>query len=95
MPEELGKELRKLRREMRMTQEELAEELGIDPVQISKYESGKIEIKGRQLMKLMKLHDERTRAQDDRLLRQIGKLSAGDRMMVEQLIARLAGETAR
>ena len=87
--QELGERIYQMRKEMHMTQEELAEELGINEKQLSRYEQGKNEIKTLMYLKLMKLHAEKTQNKNDRLHQKINKLASEDQMFVEQMVDRL------
>lgn len=84
---ELGTELRRMRKEMGMTLEELADELDTDFRVISRYENGQAEIGALMYRKLLKLHAEKT--QQGGLLQQFQKLSPADRKMVETIVGRL------
>ena len=88
--QELGERIYQMRKEMHMTQEELAEALGIDGKQICKYEKGKMEVKTLTYLKLVQLHAEKTQKKNEGLLTKIGKLSPENRMLVEQMVDRLA-----
>ena len=83
---ELGKELRGMRKEMHMTQEKLAEALGVDPRVISRYENGNAEMGSLQYRKVLRLYESWKSTQTDRLLQQIRKLSPEQRGMIEGII---------
>ena len=85
---ELGTELRRMRKEMGMTLEELAAELGTDFRVISRYENGQAEMGALLYQKLVQLYEQRT--QPDNLLQQIRKLSVTDRVAVETIISSLS-----
>ena len=85
---EMGTELRRMRKEMGMTLEELAAELGTDFRVISRYENGQAEMGALLYQKLVQLYEQRT--QPDNLLQQIRKLSVTDRIAVETIISSLS-----
>ena len=85
---ELGTELRSMRKDMCMTLEELAAELGTDFRVISRYEKGQAEMGTLMYRKLVKLHEQKTKQSD--LLQQIRKLSATDQIAVEMIISSLS-----
>ena len=82
---ELGRELLRMRKEMRMTLEEVAEELGTDFRVISRYENGKAEIGALMYRKLVRLYEQRTKQND--LLQQVKNLSPTQRAALEALIS--------
>ena len=84
---EFGSELRRMRKEMGMTLEELAAELDTDFRVISRYENGQAEMGALMYRKLLRLHADKT--QHSSLLQQIQKLSPADRKMVETIVGRL------
>ena len=84
---ELGAELRRMRKDMGMTLEALAEELGTDFRVISRYENGQAEMGALMYRKLVQLHAQRT--QQRSLLQQIQKLSPADRIAVETIVSSL------
>ena len=84
---ELGTELRRMRKDMGMTLEALAEELGTDFRVISRYENGQAEMGSLMYRKLIQLYHQRT--QQGSLLQQIQKLSPTDRNAVETIISSL------
>ena len=86
--QEFGKELRNMRKEMHMTQEKLAEALGIDVTQVSRYEQGTREMGAMMYAKFLKLHAEKEEKKGDILTRKIRKLSDSDRQMIEQMVDR-------
>ena len=83
--QELGGELNRMRREMRMTMEEVAEELGTDFRAISRYENGKIEMGALMYRKFVRLYEQRTKRCD--LLQQIESLSPAQRAALETIIS--------
>ena len=85
---EMGTELRRMRKEMGMTLEELAAEMGTDFRVISRYENGQAEMGALLYQKLVQLYEQRT--QPDNLLQQIRKLSVTDRVAVETIISSLS-----
>ena len=85
---ELGTELRRMRKEMGMTLETLAEELGTDFRVISRYENGQAEMGALLYQKLVQLHAQETKQSS--LLQQIQKLSPADRIAVETIISSLS-----
>ena len=84
---ELGTELRRMRKDMGMTLEALAEELGTDFRVISRYENGQAEMGSLMYRKLIQLYHQNT--QQGSLLQQIQKLSPTDRNAVETIISSL------
>ena len=84
---ELGTELRRMRKEIGMTLEELAAELGTDFRVISRYENGQAEMGALMYRKLVQLYEQRT--QPDNLLQQIQNLSPANRTAVETIISSL------
>ena len=84
---ELGTELRRMRKEMGMTLEALAEELGTDFRVISRYENGQAEMGALMYRELVQLHAQKT--QQSSLLQQIHQLSPADRAAVETIISSL------
>ncbi len=85
--QEFGAELRQMRKDMRMTQEKLAEKLNVTPQEISRYEKGHREMGAMMYAELLKLHDETISKRDDELLAQIQRLSPKKRDAVLRLIA--------
>ncbi len=85
--QEFGAELRQMRKDMHMTQEKLAEKLNVAPEDISRYEKGHREMGAIIYSRLLKLHDEVIRKNDNELLAQIQKLSPERREAVLQIIA--------
>ena len=83
---EFGKELRGMRKEMHMTQEKMAEALGVDPRMISRYETGNAEMGALQYRKVLRLYESRKSSRTDSLLQQIKKLSPEQRGLIEGLI---------
>lgn len=83
---EFGKELRGMRKEMHMTQEKMAEALGVDPRMISRYETGNAEMGSLQYRKVLRLYESRKSSRTDSLLQQIRKLSPEQRGLIEGLI---------
>lgn len=83
---EFGKELRGMRKEMHMTQEKMAEALGVDPRMISRYETGNAEMGSLQYRKVLGLYESRKSSRTDRLLQQIKKLSPEQRGLIEGII---------
>ena len=84
---ELGAELRRMRKEMGMTLEELAAELDTDFRVISRYENGQAEMGVLMYRKLIGLHEQKTK--QDSLLQQIRNLSPADQTMVEMIVSRI------
>lgn len=60
MKVEIGQRIRELRLERGLTQKELAEQLGIDRSNYSKYELGKLELNNEMLVALAKFFNETT-----------------------------------
>ena len=85
--QEFGEELRKMRKDMGMTQEKLAEKLGIDAYQLSRYEKGHREMGAMLYAKLLKLHDEALKKKEDELLRKIKDLDPGKRDALLNMLA--------
>lgn len=83
---EFGKELRGMRKEMHMTQEKMAEVLGVDPRVVSRYETGNAEMGSLQYREVLRLYESWKSSQVDRLLQQIQKLSPEQRGMIEGII---------
>ena len=83
---ELGEELRGMRREMRMTQEKLAEALEVDPRMISRYEKGNAEMGSLLYRKMLRLYESRERPRADSLLQQIMKLTPEKRGAIETIL---------
>ena len=83
---EFGKELRGMRKEMHMTQEKMAEALGVDPRMISRYETGNAEMGALQYRKVLGLYESRKSSRTDSLLQQIKKLSPEQRGLIEGII---------
>ena len=83
---EFGKELRGMRKEMHMTQEKMAEALGVDPRMISRYENGNAEMGSLQYRKVLRLYESWKKSRTDSLLQQIRKLSPEQRGLIEGLI---------
>ena len=84
---ELGSEIQQMRKEMDMTQEELAEELDTDFRVISRYENGREEMGAVMYRRLVQLHERKTKK--DPLLQQILSLSPKNRAAIETIIASL------
>ena len=84
---EFGSELRRMRKEMGMTLEDLAAELDTDFRVISRYENGKAEMGVLMYRKLTALYNQKTKQND--LLQQIRGLSSTDRATVETIVYRM------
>ncbi len=84
---DLGTEIRSMRKEMGMTLETLAEELGTDFRVLSRYENGLAEMGALMYRRLVRLHERRTK--DNDLLRQIQLLSPTDRIAIETIVSRM------
>ena len=84
--QEFGAHLRKLRKEMHMTQAELAEVLGIEEKELSKYENGVHEMKGMAYARLLELHAERIMKEADELALKIRKLSPANQAVIQKMI---------
>ncbi len=84
--QEFGAELRQMRKDMHMTQEKLAEALGIDEKQLSKYENGKVEMKALIYSKLLKLHAAMMVKEEDEILSKIRQLNPAQKAAVKQLL---------
>ena len=84
--QEFGTHLRKLRKDMHMTQAELAEELGIEEKELSKYENGVHEMKGMAYARLLELHAERIMKEADELALKIRKLSPANQAVIQKMI---------
>ena len=82
---DLGSDLRRMRKEMGMTLETLAEALGTDFRVISRYENGQAEMGALMYRRLVLLHEQKTKS--DHLLQQIQKLSPTNRVAIETIIA--------
>lgn len=85
---DFGSELRRMRKEMGMSMETLAAELGTDYRVISRYENGQAEMGALMYRRLLQLHDQKMKSNE--LLQQIQKLSSTDQVMVEMIIARMS-----
>ena len=83
---EFGKELRGMRKEMHMTQEKMAETLGVDPRMISRYETGNAEMGALQYRKVLGLYKSWKNSRAESLLQQIRKLSSEQRGLIEGII---------
>ena len=84
--QEFGEELRKMRKEMGMTQEKLAEKLDIDAYQLSRYEKGHREMGALLYTKLLKLHDEALKKKEENLMIKLMKASPKKREAALQMI---------
>ena len=82
---DLGAEIRRMRKEMDMTLEALAEELDTDFRMISRYENGQVEMGAVMYRKLMRLYEQKT--VESALLQQIMSLSPTNRTALETIIA--------
>ena len=82
---QLGEELYGMRREMRMTMEEVAEELGTDFRVYSRYENGKAEMGALMYRKFVRLYEQRTKRGN--LLQQMESLSPTQRAALETIIS--------
>ena len=82
---DLGSDVRRMRKEMGMTLETLAEALGTDFRVISRYENGQAEMGALMYRRLVLLHEQKTNS--DHLLQQIQKLSPTNRAAIETIIA--------
>ena len=82
---DLGAEIRRMRKEMGMTLEALAEELDTDFRMISRYENGQVEMGAVMYRKLMRLYEQKT--VESALLQQIMSLSPTNRAALETIIA--------
>lgn len=86
---DLGAEIRRMRKEMGMTLEALAEELDTDFRMISRYENGQVEMGAVMYRKLMRLYEQKT--MEVALLQQIMKLSPENQQALETIVSSLAG----
>ena len=84
---DLGSDVRRMRKEMGMTLEMLAEALETDFRVISRYENGQAEMGALMYRRLLMLHEQKTKS--DHLLQQIQKLSPINRAAIETIIAGL------
>ncbi len=84
---DLGTEIRSIRKEMGMTLETLAEELGTDFRVLSRYENGQAEMGALMYRRLVRLHERRIK--DNDLLRQIQLLPPTDRIAIETIVSRM------
>ena len=84
---DLGTEIRSMRKEMGMTLEALAEELGTDFRVLSRYENGQVEMGALMYRRLVRLHDRKTK--NTNLLQQIRLLSPTDRTAIETIVTRM------
>jgi len=84
---DLGSDVRRMRKEMGMTLEMLAEALETDFRVISRYENGQVEMGALMYRRLLMLHEQKTKS--DHLLQQIQKLSPINRAAIETIIAGL------
>ncbi len=85
---DLGTEIRRMRKEMGMTLEALAEELDTDFRMISRYENGQVEMGAVMYRKLVQLYEQKT--MEAALLQQIRKLSPQNRLALETIVSSLA-----
>ena len=83
--QELGQELRGMRREMHMTQEKMAEALDVDPRMISRYENGNAEMGVLLYRKVLRLYEKWKSPQSDGLLQRIKQLTPEQRGALELL----------
>ena len=81
----LGSEIRRMRKEMGMTQEMLAEELSTDFRVISRYENGQAEMGAVMYCQLVQLYERRIKK--NTLLQQIMNLSQVNRAAIETILA--------
>ena len=84
--QEFGAHLRKLRKDMHMTQAELADELGIQEKEVSRNENGVHEMKGMAYARLLELHAERIMKEADELALKIRKLSPANQAVIQKMI---------
>ncbi len=84
---DLGSDVRRMRKEMGMTLEMLAEALETDFRVISRYENGQAEMGALMYRRLLMLHEQKTKS--DHLLQQIQELSPINRAAIETIIAGL------
>lgn len=84
--QEFGAHLRKLRKDMHMTQAELADELGIQEKEVSRNENGVHEMKGMAYARLLELHAERIMKEEDNMIRKFRKLSPAKQEAIMQMI---------
>ncbi len=82
---DLGAEIRRMRKEMGMTLEALAEELDTDFRMISRYENGQVEMGAVMYRKLVRLYKQKT--EESALLQQIMSMSPTNRAALETIIA--------
>jgi len=90
---DLGEDIRRVRKEMGMTLETLAGELGIDFRVLSRYETGHAEMGAVMYRELMRLHEQKTKGAD--LLQQIQKLPSTDRLAIETIVASMSAKYTR
>ena len=88
--QEFGKELRQMRKEMGMTQEQLAEELNVTPQEISRYEKGHREMGAMMFAKLQKLHEKVVKKKNEELFEKIRKLKPEQQEAVKYMISAMA-----
>ena len=83
--QEFGAHLRTLRKDMHMTQAELADELGIQEKEVSRNENGVHEMKGMAYARLLELHAERIMKEEDNMIRKFRKLSPAKQEAIMQM----------
>ena len=84
---EFGEDLRRMRKEMGMTLEEMAAELGTDFRVISRYENGQAEMGALMYRKLQQLYEQKTHRSG--LIQQIQRLAPADRIAVKTIVSSL------
>ena len=83
----LGEEMRRMRTNMGLSQEKMAERLGTDFRVISRYESGQAEPGALLYRQIMNMY--RKMRREEELRERIERLSPEDRELVEKLVRRL------
>ncbi len=86
---DLGEDIRHMRKEMGMTLETLAGELGTDFRVLSRYENGQTEMGAVMYRKLVRLYEQKTKGAD--FLQQIKNLSSQRRKALEMLVFGASG----
>ncbi len=82
----LGEELRRMRKEMHMTQEKLGEAVEVDPRQLSRYENGSAQMGSLLYRRILRVYEDWKRPRAESLLQQIMKLTPEKRGAIETIL---------
>lgn len=90
MLKDLGADIRMMRKELGLTQEQLAEELDINATQLSRYENGTTEMGANAYRRLRDLYEEKRDQGRNEILQLWEKLNKENQHRIEDLMLMMA-----